>query len=78
MNHLVSDSHFVLDTQFLYFVRSSLCHRRRILHISDGIDNPGGLVGQLTLSLFIVWFLVYLCIWRGIGWMGKVLYYILS
>ena len=54
------------------FTVNDCIFRRRILQITDGIDNPGGLVGQLSLSLFIVWFLVYLCVWRGIGWMGKV------
>lgn len=48
---------------------------RRILHISDGVDNPGCLVWQLVLSLFVVWLLVYLCVWRGISWMGKVAYF---
>ncbi|ELU00760.1 hypothetical protein CAPTEDRAFT_157212 [Capitella teleta] len=48
---------------------------RKILQISPGIDHPDGIVWQLALSLFLVWCLGYLCVWKGIKWTGKVVYF---
>ena len=46
--------------------------RRKVLRISDGIDEPGGVVWELALSLFVCWVLCYFCIWKGVKWTGKV------
>lgn len=47
----------------------------KILHISHGIDESGGVVWELALSLFFVWTFVYFCVWRGVKWSGKVVYF---
>ncbi|VDI22541.1 solute carrier family 6 (neurotransmitter transporter, GABA) member 6/8/11/12/13 [Mytilus galloprovincialis] len=49
--------------------------RRRVLQITDGIDKPGGLVWETVLCLLFVWTMVYFCVWRGIKWSGKVVYF---
>lgn len=48
---------------------------RKILHISGGIEEPGSIVWELALSLLGVWVLVYFCVWRGVKWSGKVVYF---
>jgi SNF family Na+-dependent transporter len=48
---------------------------RKILQISDGIDQPDGLVWELAVSLLVVWVICYFCIWKGIIWTGKVVYF---
>ncbi|RWS20298.1 sodium- and chloride-dependent GABA transporter 2-like protein, partial [Leptotrombidium deliense] len=47
---------------------------RKILQISSGIDEPGGLQWQLVLTLGIMWFICFLCICRGIKSTGKAVY----
>ncbi|XP_060572915.1 sodium- and chloride-dependent GABA transporter 1-like [Ruditapes philippinarum] len=48
---------------------------RKILHISSGIEEPGSIVWELALCLLAVWVLVYFCVWRGVKWTGKVVYF---
>ncbi|XP_074640098.1 sodium- and chloride-dependent creatine transporter 1-like [Tubulanus polymorphus] len=48
---------------------------KRFLQISGGIDEPGTLIWQMVLCLIFVWILVYLCIFRGVKWTGKVVYF---
>ncbi|XP_065218799.1 sodium- and chloride-dependent taurine transporter-like [Planococcus citri] len=48
---------------------------RRVLRISSGVDEPGGLQWELALSLLIVWILIYFCVWKGIKTSGKVVYF---
>jgi len=48
---------------------------RRILQKSEGIEEVGTVVWQLAVSLLIVWILCYFCIWRGVKWTGKVVYF---
>ena len=48
--------------------------RRKLLQISDGIDQPDGIVWQLAVSLLVIWMVCYFCIWKGIRWTGKVGY----
>ncbi|KAK3745509.1 hypothetical protein QZH41_009919, partial [Actinostola sp. cb2023] len=47
---------------------------RKVLEITNSIDEPGSLNVHLTVSLLIAWVLVYFCIWRGIRTTGKVVY----
>lgn len=46
--------------------------RRRVLMISDGLENIGELRWELVGTLFAVWFICYFCIWKGVRWTGKV------
>ncbi|XP_053377145.1 sodium- and chloride-dependent creatine transporter 1-like isoform X2 [Mercenaria mercenaria] len=48
---------------------------RRVLNMSNGIQEPGSLVPGLTVALLVAWVLVYLCICRGVRWTGKIVYF---
>ncbi|XP_785498.4 sodium- and chloride-dependent betaine transporter [Strongylocentrotus purpuratus] len=50
---------------------------RKILqiHLSDGIEQLGGINWQLLLCMFFAWFLCYLCICKGVKTSGKVVYF---
>lgn len=48
---------------------------KKILDISDGVDNPDGIVWQNALCLLFVWIVCYFCVWKGIKWTGKVVYF---
>ncbi|XP_060086171.1 sodium- and chloride-dependent creatine transporter 1-like [Ylistrum balloti] len=49
--------------------------RREVLRLSTGITDGGGIIWQLALSLMILWIIVYFCLWRGVKWTGKVVYF---
>ncbi|CAH0394010.1 unnamed protein product [Bemisia tabaci] len=48
---------------------------RRVLGLSTGIDDVGGIQWELALSLFVVWIAIYFCVWKGIQTSGKVVYF---
>ncbi|XP_074652223.1 sodium- and chloride-dependent GABA transporter 2-like [Tubulanus polymorphus] len=48
---------------------------RKILKISPGVDQPGTVVWELAVALFVTWILCYFSIWKGIKWTGKVVYF---
>ncbi|XP_060075487.1 sodium- and chloride-dependent taurine transporter-like, partial [Ylistrum balloti] len=48
---------------------------RHVIQMSNGIEDSGGIVWQIALSLFIVWVIIYFCVWRGVKWSGKVVYF---
>lgn len=46
-----------------------------VLQISDSIEDGGGLVPHLTVCLLVMWIVIYFCVWRGVRWSGKVVYF---
>lgn len=48
----------------------------RILQITDGIENVGGLQWELVFCLAVVWVICFFCIWKGIKSTGKSAYII--
>jgi len=51
---------------------------RGILHKSEGIDQMGSVQWPLLLCLFLSWVILYFCVWRGLKWTSKVVYFTAS
>lgn len=49
--------------------------RRRALMISEGIEHVGSIRWELAGTLLLVWIMCYFCIWKGVKWTGKVVYF---
>uniref|UniRef100_A0A3P9LS64 Transporter n=1 Tax=Oryzias latipes TaxID=8090 RepID=A0A3P9LS64_ORYLA len=48
---------------------------RRVLGISQGIEQIGSLRWELALCLLLAWILCYFCVWKGVRSTGKVVYF---
>uniref|UniRef100_A0A3B5AUA8 Transporter n=1 Tax=Stegastes partitus TaxID=144197 RepID=A0A3B5AUA8_9TELE len=48
---------------------------RRILGLSEGIDQIGNIRWDLALCLLLAWVLCYFCVWNGVKSTGKVVYF---
>ena len=48
---------------------------QEVLQISNGVERLGGINLPILLSLIVVWFLVYFCVWQGTQSVGQVVRY---
>jgi len=48
---------------------------RRVLQISEGVQHIGSIRWELAGTLLLVWVMCYFCIWKGVKWTGKVVYF---
>ncbi|XP_012941460.2 sodium- and chloride-dependent glycine transporter 2, partial [Aplysia californica] len=48
---------------------------RHVLELSDGIESPGVLRWQLLLCLIFSWCCVFLCLFKGVKVLGKVMHF---
>lgn len=46
-----------------------------VLRQSSGMSEIGGIRWELAICLFFAWVACYFCIWKGIKWAGKVVYF---
>lgn len=56
----------------LFYTIWFLCCSHRVLTISRGLDEVGGLNWQLTLCFLGAWLVVFLCLIKGVKSLGKV------
>ncbi|KAM4613754.1 sodium- and chloride-dependent GABA transporter 2-like [Polymixia lowei] len=48
---------------------------RRILGLSNGIEEIGNIRWDLALCLLLAWIICYFCVWKGVKSTGKVVYF---
>ncbi|XP_074621887.1 sodium- and chloride-dependent creatine transporter 1-like isoform X1 [Acropora palmata] len=48
---------------------------RRVLRLTNGLDEPGKVNWDLALCLLLAWIICYLCVWKGVKSTGRVVYF---
>ncbi|XP_048773642.1 sodium- and chloride-dependent GABA transporter 1-like isoform X2 [Ostrea edulis] len=48
---------------------------RHVLEITEGINNPGTIRWQLLICLMLAWLFVFLCLFKGVKVLGKVMHF---
>ena len=48
---------------------------QQVLHISDRVNNIGGINWSVFLSLCVIWVVVYFCVWQGTKSVGQIVRY---
>ncbi|XP_068738298.1 sodium- and chloride-dependent taurine transporter-like [Montipora capricornis] len=48
---------------------------RRVLRLTNGLDEQGTVNWDLALCLLLGWIICYLCVWKGVKSTGKVVYF---
>uniref|UniRef100_UPI00358E86DF sodium- and chloride-dependent taurine transporter-like isoform X2 n=1 Tax=Myxine glutinosa TaxID=7769 RepID=UPI00358E86DF len=75
-----------LTTRYLNQTNASLSHlrhvspviefwERKVLGLTNGIDEVGELKWDLMLCMVAMWVVVFFCIWKGVKTSGKVVYF---
>ncbi|TRY75466.1 hypothetical protein TCAL_13114, partial [Tigriopus californicus] len=64
----------LMDNLVLFFVLARKS-RNRVLGVTNGLEEVGGLQWELVGTLFLAWIMVYCCIFKGVRSTGKVVYF---
>lgn len=48
---------------------------KNVLKQSAGMEQFGGVRWELAICLFVAWLMIYFCLFKGIKWTGKVVYF---
>nr|CAB3266314.1 sodium- and chloride-dependent GABA transporter 2-like [Phallusia mammillata] len=51
---------------------------RGVLDVSKGVHELGSIKWDLLVCLIVSWLVVYFCIWKGIEWTSKIIYFTAS
>lgn len=61
-----------------FFMILIYCYRRRVLMLSSGIEDIGGMQWELLCLLGLSWILIYVILGKGLSQSGKVIIFFLS
>lgn len=70
--HLIFNSSHTTQSFLPMILLCISISRRRVLGISQGIEEIGSLRWELALCLLLAWILCYFCVWKGVRSTGKV------